>query len=336
MRVGRFVVTMVCAGLQAAVGQATPHATGAMRVSVVDGANAAISGAEIVLPTFDVKFAVPSGGTLVIRDVAPGMYVVQARRVGYALVTRLVKVGADTTAIRFVLQPSATPLDTVTVNATPTGRIAEFERRRHLGLGQFFTGADIASSNSADLASFLRRAHGVLVKAGNPDIVTLLRDTRCGAMPIYLDGILINPGDATVATILAAQAAGRDGRLPDPQARTTAPNNPPTNPPSGTGGPPSGSTSGNGSTSGSTSGGTSGSGSRGGAPPRPTPTAAMLAGPAGSTVDVPATPIGSASTFDINSIPLSLVAGIEVYTDVGSMPPGYPPSQCGAIFLWSK
>jgi hypothetical protein len=47
---------------------------------------------------------------------------------------------------------------------------------------------------------------------------------------------------------------------------------------------------------------------------------------------------GGGSRFDINSIALESIAAIEVYLDVGTIPPLYRGThdECGVILLWTK
>src|SRR4029079_16806463 len=128
------------AGASVAAAQ-TP--TGAMSVRVADANDSTLSGAAIVLPTLDVTFAVPASGTLLIRDVRPGTYLVQARRLGYAQQTKMLRVGKDTAQLSFTLLPATNELDTVRVTEIAGTWQADFLRRQKLGFGQFFTLADI-------------------------------------------------------------------------------------------------------------------------------------------------------------------------------------------------
>jgi hypothetical protein len=49
---------------------------GAIFTTVLDAAGDPLSGAEILLPMIDGHFTVPPGGSLLIRDVPSGMYLV--------------------------------------------------------------------------------------------------------------------------------------------------------------------------------------------------------------------------------------------------------------------
>src|SRR4051812_23095853 len=83
MRRSSRATPVVAAWLAAATtgGAQTPR--GAMLLRVADANDSTLAGAAIVLPALDVTFAVPVGGNLLIRDVKPGTYIVQARRLGY-------------------------------------------------------------------------------------------------------------------------------------------------------------------------------------------------------------------------------------------------------------
>src|SRR5437868_11941687 len=131
MRTAR-IVEMLLIALSARLGaqsDSVRHSSGAMFVRVIDASGAAINGAEIELPILEVKFAVPDGGRLLINHVPAGMYVVQVRRIGFAMQTRLVAVRRDTTTIDVALERLATTLDTVNVRALANLELRDFERR---------------------------------------------------------------------------------------------------------------------------------------------------------------------------------------------------------------
>jgi hypothetical protein len=213
---------------------------GAIFTTVLDAAGDPLSGAEILLPTLDVHFTVPSGGALLIRDVPSGMYLVQARHLGYAIQNRIVRVGVDTPTVRFLLAPVSQTLDTVKVSADPLGWFSDFEKNRKRGLGQFFTKLDLKKSGSPKLSQFLHRATGVRVTQGqdmlSPDVVSTFRCAG-GSLVVFLDG----------------------------------------------------------------------------------------------------TEISNTPEFDINVVPTTMVAGMEIYTDLARIPARYRTShdRCGTILLWT-
>ena len=180
----------------------TPASRGAILVRVADGNDRPLWGGDVDLPLLDVHFSVPDGGKLLIKHVAPGTYIIQARRVGYAPQRRFVKVGADTTRVQFTLYPGSS-LDTVKVTAFSDSWAQDFERHRKLGFGKFYNAVDILESRESLLSSFLKRTPGVLVSVGEPDVVHSIRASgRCGMMQIYWDGMLMNGSESSPGNLL--------------------------------------------------------------------------------------------------------------------------------------
>lgn len=245
--------------LSLAASAAAQSPKGAILVRVADADDHPIWGAEVDIVSLDVHFSVPDGGMLLIKDVRPGAYVVQARRVGYAVQRRLVKVGDDTTRVQFTMPRINALLDTVTVSAVAGFWLEDFDRHRRMGLGQFYGAAEIAEARPPRLSTYLARARGVDVRIGEPDIVQSRRAIgRCPAMQIYLDGMIMNATEST-------------------------------------------------------------------------PVGAIFNG-------APRRGFGNATAFDINSIPTSSIAAIEVYTDVATIPPLFRSGrdECGAMLIWTK
>lgn len=301
-------------GSAMAVGAQAPK--GAMLLRVADANDSTLSGASILLPTLDVAFDVPVGGSLLIRDVAPGTYIVQARRIGYMPQTKLLRVGTDTAQLRFALLASANELDTVRVTEIAGTWQADFLRRQAQGLGQFFTQADILAAHADRLTSLLRAARGLVVtlrRDGGPDQVTVARSAGdCTSVAIYLDGVLMN-GQSVLQTPMVVKQTGKTNA---PTAANGGTNPPPPPTPQTPVAP---------------------------APPNAKPTARALyqAAQNGTTPisDESRAPSGGgAGGFDVNSIPQSFLGGIEVYTNSATIPPEYKrnASTCGVILLWTK
>ena len=253
-------IAACCAiGSSRAHAQATPAAShGAIFVRVADANDQPLWGGDIDLPVLDVHFPVPDGGNLLLKDVPPGVYLIQAKRIGYAVQRRLVKVGTDTTRVQFTMV-SGTMLDTVKVTAYNDTWVTDFERHKKAGFGTFYNAADIANAHAERLSTFMNRARGVVISVGEPDVVHSVRASgRCGMMQIYVDGMLMNAPESTPGN-LTAQSRPRDG-------------------------------------------------------------------------------FGNASAFDINSIPLTTIGAIEVYTNTASIPALYRSSrdECGVLLIWTK
>jgi hypothetical protein len=309
----RPVLSVVAAWLVAATAVNAQSRKGAMLLRVADANDSTLSGASILLPTLDVTFAVPTTGSLVIRDVAPGTYIVQARRLGYVSQSKLLRVDKDTAQLRFALLPTANQLDTVRVAEINGTWQADFLRRQTAGLGQFFTQADILAAHADRVSSLLRNARGLLVslrRDGGPDQLTLARSAGdCNSVAIYLDGVLMN-GQAVIQTPLLANQPG--GTAP-PTASTVGNNPPPAPTPQN---PPA----------------------QAPTSAKPTARAVYQAGQNGTMPITDQSRPEVMGVFDVNSIPLSALGGIEVYTNSATIPPQYKrnASTCGVILLWSK
>lgn len=301
--------TIVLVATSVAGAQAPPR--GAMLLRVADANDSSLSGAAIVLPTLDVTFPVPAGGSLLIRDVAPGTYIVQARRLGYAPQTKLLRVGKDTAQLRFALAPTANELDTVRVTDIAGTWQADFLRRQRLGFGQYFTQADILAAHADRLTSLLRNARGLVVTArrdGGIDDINLVRSGGdCSSVAIYLDGVLVN-GQAVVQTAMVTKQQPKTAPTPrdpgNPQPATSS-SNPPAQPPANA---------------------------------KPTARAVYQAAQNGTAPVIDQRGPEVMGAFDPNTIPLSLLGGIEVYTNTATIPPEYKErsNSCGVILLWTK
>jgi hypothetical protein len=126
--------------------------------------------------------------------------VIQARRIGYALQRRIVRVGTDTTDLHFTLYPGAT-IDAVKVTAFRDTWAEDFQRHQKMGFGSFYNSVDILESKAPLVSSFLKRVPGLAISPGEPDVVHTVRTSgRCGMIQIYWDGMLMNATESTPGT----------------------------------------------------------------------------------------------------------------------------------------
>jgi hypothetical protein len=308
MRTTSFALLLLGASLATIAAQSDKptHSPGAMRVAVMDLTGAALPGAELELPMLEVKFAIPDGGTLLVNHVPAGTYVVQVRRLGYAMQTRLVTVHADTQSVRFALDKAVASLDTVTVTAPENLQSREFERRLRAGHGKLFTASDIEKSHAVLLTQFLETVHGVKLQAvsgGYSERAVLGAAGTCpSGVLVYLDGVPVNSledSDPARAFKSFAPSAG---------PRTS------------------------GSSGSASSGPTLGAGAA-----RSGPVGAAIAAAQASAVPNPIRSSSALPPFDINTIALSRVAAMEVYPDGAPALSSYGAgSHCGAVLLWTK
>jgi hypothetical protein len=282
---------------------------GAIYFQVIDTSVNPLAGAEVVLPHLGLAMQLAEEASLLLVDVPDGMYLVQARHVGYKTEWRMVRVTGDTARAHFMLMPDPHPLDTVAVVADGTPletRLREFLRRSTASpSGYFLTREDVERQRPADVGALLQTVSGVAVQRAMPG-PTLVRSrrsagSRCaGGMLVFVDGMLVSSpgaGGSRQRTPREDTLALRRGRL-------------------------GGTTPGGGR-----SGGRGGIG-RGGS--------SVFGAEPISNVDA-AGPVNASSLFDVNQVPLSTVAGVEVYPSLAGVPPEFrvPGAECGVVLIWT-
>lgn len=301
-RLGALFVLLAAVGLPAQT-DTVRHASGAMRVAVMDENGSALRGAEIDLPVLDVKFTVPPEGRLLIHQVPPGTYLVQVRRLGYTPQTRIVRVRRDTTDVSFALDRNPTELDTVSVNASRTPEVRDFERRLRAGHGKFYTAKDFEKTNASVLRQFLATVPGIHLRSTSGGYAVQSPGAMGMACPsgviVYLDGVPINALEGNDPSRSVKVLAPIN--LPRPASVTSS---------AATNQPQSGRT-----------------------PAQQGTTAAALSASAAAAIPDPLRSTGALPPFDIDAINLSRIAAMEVYPDGLSQS---STTKCGAVFLWSK
>src|SRR3712207_3386348 len=90
---------------------------GAIYFQVIDTSVNPLAGAEVVLPHLGLAVGLADEGSLLLVDVPNGVYLVQARHLGYKTEWQVVRVSGDTARAHFMLMPAAHALDTMSVVA---------------------------------------------------------------------------------------------------------------------------------------------------------------------------------------------------------------------------
>lgn len=177
-RMGRLVVGALCvvglllAGRSTATAQAAadPATTGrVLGQVVVDGTFRALGDAFVSLNDSDVGVRSDSAGAFLMRNVAPGAYMLTVRAVGYDVFRHEITVRAGQEIdVELVLLPVAQVLDTVSASAAAPRRldvnIAGFEERRAMALGRFVDEKEMADYRGNSLSSLIRsKVPGVTV-----------------------------------------------------------------------------------------------------------------------------------------------------------------------------
>lgn len=286
---------------------------GAIYFQVIDTSVNPLAGAEVVLPHLGLAVQLADEGSLLLVDVPDGMYLVQARHVGYKTEWRLVRVTGDTARAHFVLTPAAHPLDTIAVladGAPLETRLQAFLRRSASSpSGYFLTRDDVERRRPADVGALLQTVSGVVVQRASPGL-TLVRSRRAGTgrcrsgMLVFVDGMLLNsPGVGS-----SRQRLPSDDSLALRRPRPTA----------------------------ATSGGTLTSGGRPGRRGAGSAVGGQLLG-GDPLPGIDANASAATSMFDVNQVPLSTVAAVEVYPALFGVPPEFrvPGAECGVVLIWT-
>lgn len=140
LRTKRFCMLVIAA---VALGVSSAEAQSTLRGTVqADSSGPRLAGAEITFADLGRVARSDAGGKYLLDKLPAGSYQVVVRALGYRPFAALLELGnADTTEVDFVLSRAAAKLPTVTVEGEvkgfPSGKMADFERRRRLGFGVF-------------------------------------------------------------------------------------------------------------------------------------------------------------------------------------------------------
>lgn len=164
-------------------------------------------GAEVRLLGTPLRARTAAIGVARIAGVSPGTYTVQLRMLGYEPISAPILVGpGDSVDVVLLARPAPSDLDTVRVTARRRLLAADFERRRTLGIGHYFTADDLASDIGRDLGntleSHLPGVQMVWDLTRNRWILTSRRgfdnwNARPCAAQVILDGTFLTDPDFT-------------------------------------------------------------------------------------------------------------------------------------------
>jgi len=157
-RLGVLVVTSANGTNAVAVAQPV------VRLTVADSAGIAIPNPEASLNGRAGR--VGPGGKLLFTDVAPGRYNLLVRAVGFSPFSGTLDLSPSDTLdfeVRLISLPQqlAPVVTTVPAPESRSPRLAAFEERRKMGLGEYFTRSDLARREHSSLDNVLRTVTGV-------------------------------------------------------------------------------------------------------------------------------------------------------------------------------
>jgi len=225
-----------------AVASADPAAGGAqlVRGRIVDGTNQhAISAASISVVGELVTARSDDSGAFALQLHRPGTIVMTVRRLGYRSQTwSFAMTAADTADATLSIQPAATELDTMSVNAVVpvSAHVADFERRRQQkNAGVFITRDQIDAEHSVTTSDLLRRVPSVDVRQKDMRTVIVSHRGTVSALitpdlcviPLGRDGLILGPNynvnDIPANEIYGIEVYGGPATVPV-EYRTSLPN----------------------------------------------------------------------------------------------------------------
>jgi hypothetical protein len=134
---------------------------------VRDSAERPIEGAEVVVQKAGKSGLTNGKGAFRLREIPVGTHDVVVRKVGYGPMTTQLTFTANRTVTRRIVLTPVQMLGEVRVTATRLDpAMARFEANRKLGLGRFWTRADLESLDGLKVGSLLESAPGVTVFEG--------------------------------------------------------------------------------------------------------------------------------------------------------------------------
>jgi Carboxypeptidase regulatory-like domain len=182
------VLTFHRFGLVAAalVAPSQAQAQAALTGLVVDSMAQPILGAEVSLPDLSKTVLTSERGLFRIVDIPAGSYRVLVRHIGYGPADAIIAFADGKTVDRQFALKRAAQLDSVIVNATHRDiLLEEFEENRKLGLGHFWTRADIAKFEGLRLSDVLEGTPGLRVGFSGSRQAWILNPGILGANPFY-------------------------------------------------------------------------------------------------------------------------------------------------------
>ncbi len=165
-------VTLACAVGTAAPAHAQKLSKNAVFVGriLADSTELPLSGAEIAVPSLSISVRADSLGRFRLPGITPGQQMVTVSQIGFKPLRSIIAfAGSDSVDAEILLSPlapgGAQSLGKVTVSADrPVRGLADFDRRRQAGSGDFMTEETIRkASRTGQFADVLRRVPGVVM-----------------------------------------------------------------------------------------------------------------------------------------------------------------------------
>jgi TonB family protein len=179
---------------------AESEATGSLTGVVRDSGGTGIAGATVAVVGTAVMTQTDEAGAFALYGVRRGPVRLQVRRLGFAPASVDAAVRAEGGApVSVTLNGIAQRLTPVLVhggsNAVVGGPLADFRRRRSLGIGHYFTRAEIDRRAAPRVTDMLRLVPGVRVREDDTGrTIVRMRGQSCPPL-VWLDGLPLGGGD---------------------------------------------------------------------------------------------------------------------------------------------
>lgn len=179
--------------------------TATLRGTVRDGYGSPISAAEVLVDGGTRRVRSDDDGNFVLRDLPVGLVSLTARRLGYEVASRQVRVATEGGTADWILVPAATQMRPVSVTArrqVSDQRLEGFRARLDKKPSGYLLSRDqIEQSAGRSFTDLLRRVPGVRVQPeGRGGTAVLLRSNGCSPI-VFVDGYASSIGSFDFASI---------------------------------------------------------------------------------------------------------------------------------------
>jgi TonB family protein len=185
------LVSILLMAATSAPAQSLPIETGGIVGVVTDSAGARVAGAQVTIVGIRGRAETGADGSFRMAGVPAGGQTLIARRIGFRPESLAVTVRQGIIpelTLRMTPTPQLMPPMVVEgIRARPTGRLRGFNERRALGMGHFFTAADIERRKPNLVSDLLRTVPGVNINRINGQNVVSFRGQRCAPL-VWVDG----------------------------------------------------------------------------------------------------------------------------------------------------
>ncbi len=207
------VPQLVAAQQKATMPRRAPEAKPVQRLSVIEGAvtdtnMVPLAGAEVQVVRTPAKLLTTSTGKFKFTDVRAGQYLLIVKRAGYRPASAVIDVPTgDTLRLTYALERAAQGLAPVEITTRRQSlKMQEFDQRRKLGGGEYFTAEDLEKRAAIRLSDVLRYAKTMTIMpdATNNNVEIAFSKREGGGlnvsgvaycpMQVYLDGIPLPSG----------------------------------------------------------------------------------------------------------------------------------------------